>query len=102
MKAEILSLKLRPDRLWGPPALKPWASFPRVKQAEGKAYYSPQSSAVSEITWIYFLTSFYILKPWCSNNHMELQQVSAFFEALGMNLRYLKQKLILIANINII
>jgi len=55
MKAEILSFKLRSDRLWGPPALKPRASFPRVKQAEGKDYYSPRSSALSEIACRYFL-----------------------------------------------
>jgi len=77
--------------LWGPPALKPRAPFPRVKQAEGKDYYSPRSSAASESSWSYFLTSYYILKEWCLNTHMGLQQVSVVFEALGMNLCYLKK-----------
>jgi hypothetical protein len=91
MKAEILSFKLRPDSLWGPPALKPRAPFPRVRQAEGTDYYSARFSAVSEIAWSYFLTSYYFLNAWCLNNHMGLPQVSVFFEALGMNLCYLKK-----------
>jgi len=90
MKAEVLSFKMRPCMLRGPPALKPRAPLPRVKQAKGKGYYSLRSTAVSKIACNYFLTSYYILKV--LNKHMGLEQVSLYFEVLGMNLCYLKKK----------